>query len=137
MAKVGEEYVPKLVDFGIACESKSCSLLGKKYYYNCCHGRSGTPIYMAPETIVSSQSFPVSDIWSLGTTIFVLVDNKYPFYFKTNETSLILNTIATDKPAKLTTTNFTLNEAVNSMLVKDPLKRINTDQLLSFIQRDF
>lgn len=134
MAKVGNEYVPKLVDFGIACETKSCSLLGKKYYYNCCHGRAGTPVFMPPETIQSSQSFPVSDIWSLGVTIFTLVNNKYPFYFASDEIPLILSTISANDPAKLTTTNFKLNDAVNSMLVKDPLQRINTDQLLYLIE---
>jgi len=135
MSKVGNEYIPKLVDFGIACVYKECPTLRPNVFLNCCYGRAGTPAYIPPETVQSSQNFPVSDMWSLGVTMFALATNRYPFDFQRDDTKDILNTVATTLPLKLRTANYKLNFSVNNMLQKDPLNRITAESLLNFLQK--
>ena len=51
---------PKLVDFGIACETNLCPI--NATYKPCCRGRAGTPIFMSPEIVSTGKSFFASDV---------------------------------------------------------------------------
>ena len=127
---------PKLVDFGLACHSKICPSAVPNLSFTCCYGRAGTPVYMAPETIQTSQSYFSSDIWSLGATFYQAATGNFCFNFKDikNEKE-VLETIAYTFPNILATTNQQLNVAVNLMLNKDPLRRPEILQILNIIRR--
>ena len=130
----------KLVDFGLACQTRVCPTSDPDIAYTCCYGKAGTPGYMAPETI-RGESYFATDIWSLGVTIFGLASGNYPFLFsndpnKTDDENnrQILDTILETQPFSLTTSNTKLNLAVNSMLDKNFLNRIQIDPLLKLIR---
>lgn len=127
--KGNPKFVPKLVDFGLACESEIC-----ENRLNCCSGNSGTPVFMAPETIISRKSYFTSDVWSLGATFFKVASGNYCYNFDdVNETQAVLYTISNYEPKKLKTTNQTLNSAINSSLIKNPIMRINVKDLLKIL----
>ena len=127
LTQVNGEYIPKLVDFGLSCQVHKCVPVF------CCKSYSGTPIFMAPETIKSGTNFFSSDIWSLGVTFFFLASGRYPFNFTSNEISSVLNIIVTNTPFTLQTSNTKLNNVVNGMLKKDPLERPRIDQILEYL----
>ncbi len=62
----------KLIDFGFSIHSK------QKLKIFC-----GTPSYMAPEIINKIEYCgKMSDVWSLGILLFVMLIGKYPFQGK-------------------------------------------------------
>jgi eukaryotic-like serine/threonine-protein kinase len=74
LARVGDEEIPKILDFGIAKivthDGNSTQTVGAVI---------GTPLYMSPE---QSQAKPLdvrSDIWSLGVMAFRMVTGALPF----------------------------------------------------------
>jgi serine/threonine protein kinase len=122
-------FVPKLVDFGLACEAEICNVKNK-----CCPGNPGTPVYMAPETISSRESYFVSDVWSLGATIFKIASGVYCFDFEdVNDIQKILYDVVNLKVNKLKTSNRNLNIAINASLIKNPNERITIDNLMKLV----
>ena len=45
----------------------------------------GSPMYMAPEVIMSLQYDAKADLWSLGTIVFQCLTGKAPFQVVTSE----------------------------------------------------
>ena len=60
----------KIGDFGLACK------LGED---ECIMKVCGTIGYIAPEVILGQPSDFKSDIWSLGTILYALIDSRMPF----------------------------------------------------------
>jgi serine/threonine protein kinase len=121
--------VPKLVDFGLACESIIC-----ENKIRCCSGSSGTPVFMAPETVLEQKSYFVSDVWSLAASIYKVATGEYCFDFNNvNETQAVLYDVANLKVKRLQTTNRVLNTAINSSLIKNPFLRITSENLLEIL----
>ena len=50
----------------------------------------GSPMYMAPEVIMSLQYDAKADLWSLGTIVFQCLTGKAPFQVVTSEKILQL-----------------------------------------------
>lgn len=73
---ITEKGEPKLVDFGISCNPIVC----KDIY--CCKGTPGTLQFMAPEIFLYKENYFVSDIWSLGATIYFSTTRDFCFDFK-------------------------------------------------------
>ena len=69
MAKKDDLTNIKVVDFGL---SKDLS------YQNLIENASGTPFYVAPETLMLQSSIK-SDIWSLGVIMYAILSGKMPF----------------------------------------------------------
>eukprot|EP00727_Mastigamoeba_balamuthi_P009988 m51a1_g5611 putative myosin light chain (802) ;mRNA; r:717079-723634 len=65
----------KLADFG----------LSKNFVVATLRTRLGSPSYVAPEVLVSSQYDCACDIWSLGVILFVLLSGTMPFFGPTEE----------------------------------------------------
>jgi serine/threonine-protein kinase len=64
----------KLMDFGLARCLESDSLKLTQV-----HETVGTPLFMSPEQIKGEKAGPASDIFSLGTLLYLMTTLKYPF----------------------------------------------------------
>lgn len=81
-----ENYVFKIGDFGFTCcdlgnvnltqfEQHNLTIIERKYFT-----KSGTPYYIAPEIYAENYNYTcVSDLWSLGVSIYEMYFNKLPF----------------------------------------------------------
>ena len=123
---------PKLIDFGIACETHICN--NEK---NCCFGNASTPIFAAPETLRTNQSYFASDVWCLGTTIFNAATGSFCFQIDDpNNISEVVKIVVNTFPEVLATPNFKLNTSVNAMLVKDPIERPTVIEIKNFLKNN-
>ena len=121
---INEKMELKVGDFGLATKLE---FDGERKRTVC-----GTPNYIAPEILEgkTGHSFEV-DIWSLGVIIYTLIIGKIPF--ETNNVKETYKRIKNDnysfpenalisEPSK---------ELIQSILVLDPNKRPNLDQILA------
>ena len=121
---------PKIVDLGVSCLISSCPSSA----YNCCYGRAGTPIFLAPETISKSETYFSSDIWCLGGTLFRAATGQYAFEVNdANNVQAVMRTVLDTMPYLLQTSNLRLNQLVNSMLTKVPENRPTIPDILAFL----
>lgn len=68
--------VPKFADFGFAI-----TFLLSKNQKDALEGFSvGTPLYMAPETLLKNQYTHKSDLWALGCVLYEMLFGKVPFF---------------------------------------------------------
>jgi serine/threonine protein kinase len=124
--------VPRIIDYGLACNIIGTNDLGK---YCVSHG--GTVLYIAPEYLTREIRLPATDLWALGIVLYMAATEfQYPFYnvdLRTSNINIILDAISSYVPMKLNTSNQQLNNLVNSLLVKDPSKRLTVDQALAML----
>ncbi|OIT24282.1 PREDICTED: mitogen-activated protein kinase kinase kinase NPK1-like [Nicotiana attenuata] len=66
---VGTEKVAKIADFGFAKKVGVTSQKRKS-------GLKGTPMYMAPESVLDNEYGAEADIWAFGCTVFEMVTGK-------------------------------------------------------------
>jgi len=128
------EKIPKLLDFGLACKTDTCYVGEPENIVprNCCTGRSGTPVFMAREVIQEAVSYFASDMWSLGATIVNASTGMYCYVFPPGgDMQAIFQTIINQQPLILETPNRKLNDAVNSMLQVDLLKRPTAAEIVA------
>jgi|SaaInlStandDraft_1057018.scaffolds.fasta_scaffold11525_3 serine/threonine protein kinase len=74
-----KDYTLKITDFGMSTKNT------KGNFYRLC----GSPLYMAPEILVSSEYNKLSDIWSIGLVAFQLLYGYHPYYNIINIIELI------------------------------------------------
>ena len=75
MAKVGDEELAKVLDFGVAKDTNVEGDVGSTTD----GGMLGSPAYMSPEQVWMEPLTPKSDLWSLGVVTFELVTGENPF----------------------------------------------------------
>jgi serine/threonine protein kinase len=81
-----ENFIFKIGDFGFTCcdlgnvnltqfEQHDLTIIERKYFT-----KSGTPYYIAPEIYAENYNYTcVSDLWSLGVSIYEMYFNRLPF----------------------------------------------------------
>ena len=106
-----------IVDFGLASEIKS----------NEQQELCGTPPYMSPELLsgTAKQASEVTDIWSLGVTLYRLLSGHRPYTGQT--VSEVLEQIETHPPRPLSTVTSQVPDSISRVVMKclqgDPSKR--------------
>ncbi len=110
------QYGPKLGDFGIArAAGLSTTTLAPTF----------TPVHAPPELFQESGATQQSDLWSLGSTLYTLLEGHPPF--GSDEVSLLalMHRITTQDVPPLTRTDVPeyLRAAVLSTLARDPAQR--------------
>jgi hypothetical protein len=86
----------------------------------------GSPQYMAPERVRSGIATPESDLWSLGTTLYVAVEGRSAFERPTAFATLIA--VATERPDP-TRLAGPLRPVINGLLQKNPRARMSAAEI--------
>lgn len=91
---------------------------------------TGNPLYRAPEMLTGKYDYKV-DIWSLGCVLYEMCTLEPPFH--SNDVFLFQNLADTNIAMKRVTDFYSneLNNLIEKMLIFDPNKRYDTNQLLS------
>ena len=127
----------KICDFGI----------GKILTYNkqLLYDKCGTPMYMAPEILLSSKNhgyegYPV-DIWSAGISLYIMLSGTLPFNLKNNESSSLDESsennielqysIINNEPKHIEKISDEARDLLEGLLNKNPNKRLTIDQILN------
>ena len=134
--------IPKLVDFGIACEAKPkndtfCTTPLNKEIGECCLGGGGTYNYLAPERTIYGVRYPQSDIWSLGATMYTIITGTLIWGGrdpKNTNIKMIKAAIQTEEPEELGSEIDLLNTLIDGMTRKDITKRLTSDKILHLLR---
>ena len=127
----------KICDFGI----------GKILSYNkqLLFDKCGTPMYMAPEILLSSKNhgyegYPV-DIWSAGISLYIMLSGTLPFNLKNNDSSSIDESsennielqysIINNEPKHIEKISDEARDLLKGLLNKNPNKRLTIEQILN------
>jgi len=101
----------KLVDFGIArCLDQEAAQLTQADQI------IGTPIYMSPEQVENRQAVPASDLFSLGTLLYLITTLELPF--TGSNMGAILRTISACEYTEPNRINREISPELNSVVVK-------------------
>ncbi|MFI7638774.1 serine/threonine-protein kinase [Nonomuraea sp. NPDC049400] len=102
-----------LTDFGIAAVEGDVTLTATGAVL-------GTPVYMSPEQVLGQKVTAVSDLWSLGATLYTAVEGHPPF--QGASTGAIFVAIATGDPAPSAHAG-PLEPVLKALLHRDPSQR--------------
>ncbi|CAL1616280.1 unnamed protein product [Knipowitschia caucasica] len=111
----------KIADFGFARHLQTNAMAATL---------CGSPMYMAPEVIMSQNYDAKADLWSIGTIIYQCLTGKAPFYASTpQELRLFYETNRTLLPSipKLTSSN--LRHLLLGLLQRNPKDRMTFEEL--------
>jgi hypothetical protein len=112
----GERAV--LTDFGIATSVGDSTLTTTGLVL-------GSPAYIAPERARGKQVGPASDLWSLGVTLYAMLNGRSPFERQEPMASLVA--IISDEPEYLEQAG-PLWPVIEGLLCKDPDRRLTAHQ---------
>lgn len=103
-----------LTDFGIAIAEGDATLTQTGLVM-------GSPAYIAPERARGRTAGPASDLWSLGVTLYAMVDGRSPF--ERSEPMAALVAIISEEPPPATSAG-PLRPVIEGLLCKDPDARM-------------
>jgi serine/threonine protein kinase len=118
-----KDMTPKIIDFGFSTG------IDKENYLRCTH--CGSLAFVPPEFFTSfAYDAKKADIWSLGITIFVMIAGYFPWNPEEDGKNVLRQIYHWDCviPESFPKAIKTL---LSRMLVKDPLNRATTEELLS------
>ena len=129
---------PKLIDIGLACNAITggyqqgcCNLDGKAA--PCCLGNAGTPLYMAPESLLNNIYYFGSDVFSLGASLYKAATGKFVYFPEPKTYPELLNMVKLVEIPILETSNIQLNNYINLMLKRRVQNRITTQEIINAI----
>lgn len=125
------EIILKLADFGFSrhFDIERQNLTG---FDDMVGTLCGTPIYMAPELLISMKYNTKADLWSFGVIMYELLYGNNPYNYP-KSISQLRNLIETQK---ITFTRYFSNECINlltELLQVDPIKRISWNNFFNHI----
>ncbi len=116
---VGDDDVPKLVDFGLAVRAQDTQLTATG------QGTVGTIAFMAPEVVRGGRADERSDQFSLGVVLYEALTGQLPF--ARESAAATLHAILHDEPppfdARVAQQSRALQPVVRRCLQKDPARR--------------
>ncbi|GHC93176.1 hypothetical protein GCM10007079_42310 [Nocardiopsis terrae] len=124
-----------LTDFGIANVDGSTALTQTGVYI-------GSPEYMAPERFEGARALPASDLWSLGVTLYALLEGRSPF--KRDSVTGMISAVLTDPmPPQLTRNQdarapegAALRALIAALLTRDVAARPDPRAALELLERE-
>ncbi|XP_076434612.1 serine/threonine-protein kinase unc-51-like [Babylonia areolata] len=112
----------KIADFGFARFLEDGKMAGTL---------CGSPMYMAPEVIMSQKYDSKADLWSVGTIVFQCLTNKAPFLASTpHQLRDFYHSHVDLKPRIPENTSPELRDMLLRLLTRDPTRRIGIKELL-------
>ncbi|CAD8104676.1 unnamed protein product [Paramecium sonneborni] len=118
--------VSKLADFGFSVNMNSLELQKSSF---------GTPLYMAPESLLNDMYSFQSDVWSVGITMYELIYGNIPFYHeKESELKKIIQNYVNNPILRIPQSIFI--PLLQGMLDPNPKTRFTVEKLLSMISTD-
>ncbi len=118
IAQSGGAEAVKLLDFGIARSLQDSRLTGAGEVF-------GTPQYMAPERITSTESGPAADLYAVGVIMFEMLTGQLPFDAP-DVASYFIKHLKEEPPGPRTLDDSipeALDQLVLQLMAKDPADR--------------
>ncbi|KAK1258897.1 Mitogen-activated protein kinase kinase kinase NPK1 [Acorus gramineus] len=110
----------KIADFGLAKRASTKADCGKF---------RGTPLYMAPESVLHGEYEPPSDVWAFGCTVAEMMTGST--VWRGTEVKSLLFEIASEEPLISEGLSEQGKDFLRKCLVKDPAERWTAEMLLS------
>ncbi|ORY69344.1 hypothetical protein LY90DRAFT_667455, partial [Neocallimastix californiae] len=128
------QYLPvlKLVDFGLAFQTKKSNMVVRK-------GHVGTLQYMAPEVVNGIEATYNSDLWSIGATLYECITGECPYRNRSRwkEDKREKNNNEIIRRPQIQEFSFEMKHVVSEMLSYHPEERSNygkyNDNLFNYL----
>ncbi|MFH9351639.1 serine/threonine-protein kinase [Kitasatospora sp. NPDC017646] len=122
---IGEDGRVVLTDFGIASVEGDASITSTGMLV-------GAPSYISPERARGQKPGPPADLWSLGGTLYAMVEGRPPY---DRGSALATLTAVMTEELTVPANAGPLLPVIEGLLEKDPTKRLDASQTRSMLKR--
>ncbi|MFJ6775091.1 serine/threonine-protein kinase [Kitasatospora sp. NPDC091257] len=122
---IGEDGRVVLTDFGIASVEGDASVTSTGMLV-------GAPSYISPERARGQKPGPPADLWSLGGTLYAMVEGRPP-YDRGSALATLTAVMTEDLAAPVNAGP--LRPVIEGLLAKDPAERLDASQTRSMLKR--
>ncbi|SOB83660.1 serine/threonine-protein kinase [Streptomyces sp. 1331.2] len=122
---IGDDGRVVLTDFGIASVEGDASVTSTGMLV-------GAPSYISPERARGQKPGPPADLWSLGGTLYAMVEGRPP-YDRGSALATLTAVMTEDLTAPVNAG--ALLPVIEGLLAKDPAERLNASQTRSMLKR--